>query len=626
MTSQISSAFIASGPVSKSSMRGALDTAKAEISKLQEVGPFSVGTTGGTASAFTGTMPANSNLTLTDGLTALVRFHVRPAANASFQLGALTAKTIKYRQMNGTAASITASFPAGTLGRLTYSSTDDCWLLEAIGVAAREFWVDDFGGVGDNATDDYAAINAAITAAKNAGGGVVKLTSGKQYRYNTPIVIDGRAVVIEGDTRTHYQVANGANLIYNGPATGTWITIAGTVDGCMIRNVHLRKASTLTLSGGYAVSIAGVTWVVLENVKIAEGWNGVEILSSGTRLMYVNMINMDGAYGVRIYNTNAQPIAGTWLTNVVVGGRATPTNLVGFSIEGNVQTTYMREGCYVNTAKIGVQTLAAGGYMPQYLDSFETTCEGCSDDGFNFTNGAFFTFGNSRVLSSGLTAQGGTPGYSYRFGAGLRGLMLFTNCRAGSQGKHGYHILASAYAVRYAFIDCSAINCSLNTTNTDYGMFIAANATNVTVIGGHFGGNNWADISSATQYGGIGVGVGATGVVLVGVDLRGNVTRNLIDNGTGTKVIGCLGFVGEAQGSFTGSTDGSGNLVIPHGLDYNPVSCQLTLVGATGAVAVRLVSVGGVNINAQVYNTSTGAGVATTSYTVQWRVATARAL
>jgi hypothetical protein len=143
MTSQISSTFIAAGPVSKSDMRLALNTAQAEISRLQGVGPFYLSTVGGTAAAVTGTIGSGATIpALTDGLTVLFRAPVNISTGASFQLNALTPKLIRFFNEKVLTSIYSGMVDTGMLLSLTYTGADDCWILDlptsrSVGIVER---------------------------------------------------------------------------------------------------------------------------------------------------------------------------------------------------------------------------------------------------------------------------------------------------------------------------------------------------------------------------------------------------------------------------------------------------------------------------------------------------------
>lgn len=481
----------------------------------------------------------------------------------------------------------------------------------------------DFGAINDGVTDSTAAIQAAINRAILDGGNTVLIPEGPGF-VHTGLTINGRGVVIDGGGRTHNQTAFGANLIYNGSATGTWLTVSGPCEGAQIKNLHLRKAAPLTLTDGWAIDITGSTLVDVSNVKIAECWNCINIHEiSAVTLTRVGIYNADGTYGVRIACDSATPTSGINIVKVIAGGRAHGQNFVGLTIEGNVQTVYVK-GFYCNLAKIGIFTNSLSGRSPLFLEFDEASCERCSDDAVRIYYGGFISFLRSRILTSGLTAYGGTPGVGFNFGASLTGLVTLTECRVGSQGKHGYSISASS--ARITLLNCAALNCSFNSAGVDYGLFIGAGADGVQVIGGQYGGDNFGDVSSPRQKFGIGVGSGATNTVIVGADVRGNVTGGMVDNGTGTKIRGVVGWESEAAGTASGVTpDGAGNVSIPHGLSNNASYASVGLLGDTVGTGVEVQALGATNITARFYNEATGADVTSGTFDVMWHARTTRA-
>lgn len=73
------------------------------------------------------------------------------------------------------------------------------------------------------------------------------------------------------------------------------------------------------------------------------------------------------------------------------------------------------------------------------------------------------------------------------------------------------------------------------------------------------------------------------------------------------------------QGRFTGATNASGQVTIPHGLGVTPTSVQVTPVGSASQVACLQSAPTSTNINATIRNVaSAGAVVASTVVNVDW--------
>lgn len=108
------------------------------------------------------------------------------------------------------------------------------------------FDVRDFGAEGDGATDDTAALAAAISAAQTAGG-VVYLSAGT-YRTTAGLAVNPRRVVLRGDgpqcttiaaQGTGYALTLGwdnTEPVYRGPVTALeGISLTGTGDGLALQ-------------------------------------------------------------------------------------------------------------------------------------------------------------------------------------------------------------------------------------------------------------------------------------------------------------------------------------------------------------------------------------------------------
>ena len=105
----------------------------------------------------------------------------------------------------------------------------------------RPIHVRDFGAVGNGLADDAPAIQAAINALKNSGGGILQFGP-RVYRIASPIVINGVTVTLQGSGFTE-----GPN-----EANGTWFkidqtgftpfTFSGTMArGSMVRDIAIRQ-------------------------------------------------------------------------------------------------------------------------------------------------------------------------------------------------------------------------------------------------------------------------------------------------------------------------------------------------------------------------------------------------
>ncbi|RAZ83191.1 hypothetical protein DPM33_32940 [Mesorhizobium hawassense] len=113
--------------------------------------------------------------------------------------------------------------------------------------------LEDFGGKGDDSTDNLTAFQYANTYLVANGGGVIRLRRGGIYRLSAAVTL-GNAVSVLGD---HY-----ASIIKTTSATADMLILGGN---CVVRGVTF--ATTVTRTGGRAIGIDSVGQVlVYENL------------------------------------------------------------------------------------------------------------------------------------------------------------------------------------------------------------------------------------------------------------------------------------------------------------------------------------------------------------------------
>ncbi len=180
-------------------------------------------------------------------------------------------------------------------------------------VAGPVFHVADFGAVPNTEADSTAAIQAAINAAGEAGGGVVQLAAGT-YRVapgssNAALVIAHSGVVLRGEgmdqsffLNTETRMRGKSVVLVRPPSGGNWTTVVGNSDVAITHPLTgptriIPVADTSAFSEGDWVTLrADVTEAFIDDLNMSHIWDSREKRDSlGGPVFYRQILAIDRA-------------------------------------------------------------------------------------------------------------------------------------------------------------------------------------------------------------------------------------------------------------------------------------------------------------------------------------------
>ena len=159
-----------------------------------------------------------------------------------------------------------------------------------------------YGAKGDGATDDYAAITAAIAAAYAAGGGIVWLPpTGAAYLIKTGLNLLAGVKLLGAGTAC--LNGSGTTIVSSWAQTGTWINCTDTVNPA----VTIGTATT----PAHGASVVGINFVYSQPAQTS-GWTPTlypwTLLIQSDLVVVENVWIIGAAYGVNLNNPNTYGI------------------------------------------------------------------------------------------------------------------------------------------------------------------------------------------------------------------------------------------------------------------------------------------------------------------------------
>ena len=464
---------------------------------------------------------------------------------------------------------------------------------------------DTTAGIAGN--DDTDSVTKAIADALTGRVHRVRVPKGI-FNLTAPITITGGGIHLEGDGNASYKSSSttaanpqGTGSMFHLAHTGKGFIVASGGDspngsGMRFSNIGTMRDQPIPTSGAFTPVASDFDFVVenidttFESVLLLNAYNGI-VSSAGTRLTIAGLrgqplnigLQIDRSYDVcRLCDIHFWPY---WTSNVevwkwmVANATAIILGRVDNPMLSNIFGIFYRNGILVrNTADDS--TLGPGG-----TTSF---LQGCNVQ-FDSTQTALFVDSST----SAFTAQ-----FTNLIGQGIGA----SDALIGSVGNNSGVVLAGAAAV----VDINNLQLTQHKANS-----IQVTGINNVLRIANANFTNWNASSSGFPAVDVSVGAGSTAEFL---------NKPKIYNGTyGGEMFDASGRVHSplARGRFDGSTDSSGNIVVPHTGQATPVEVFLQMIVCPLGTVVRVDTFTDMAFTAHLSNGS-GAALASTAVAFAW--------
>ena len=403
--------------------------------------------------------------------------------------------------------------------------------------------VKNFGASGDNITNDTTSVYNAIAFIQSLSfkprlyfpAGIYKIEGGALQT-----ILTGQTICGDG--------ARASILTPFG--TAPLFKIHGSVSGGRSADVTICDIGidAVNMISDYAISVDFAQNVRFQNVLLANPYNAISVRQAGNvvfRDVWVDGVR--GPIGVYAYASNAarngqnDQIDVLVFDNVIVqstyvpGDGAATTDLV--ILDGRVHTVQL-DGLRLLSAKRGIVTQntpgLAANFVPRFITGTALEIERMWEEGANFQFLADFWVDNLFVAGSD-SADG------VKIGSAVYGWRV-------NKGSVSSNWLNGIYVSNATDVDISNMtvyNNSLVGASIKSGVYVAGSGT-IQISGGFIGKNYSVPSYTEKQKHGVALDAGFSGTILLkNVDLRGNDTAALYDNGTSSvysEVSACPGY------------------------------------------------------------------------------------
>jgi hypothetical protein len=456
--------------------------------------------------------------------------------------------------------------------------------------------VKDFGAVGDGATDDTAAIQAAIAGA--VSNATIYFPSGA-YKISASINVISNGILLKGDGR----MATGINptsasidaFHFGGGAVGSGPYRSG-IEGMQISNPRKGVWFDKGCTNCYArdLYITGAAVGIQNNGDYTVNPKNDNIITSLHRVEVENFTQ----YGFYFYHCGDAYISECQTTGSNLSGKA-------MMVDSGVTAIYASRCNFLSSAT-GIEINDSVGISPN-PGSFRTQPgqmffsdvlgDTCTNYGWNISNAYQVTLTN-------CWGGGSTAGVGINIGAASKEITL-NGCRALGNSQHGIVLGANANS-RVKVIGCHSYSNGYATSNTYDGVYVTAGAGNFLIEGCQCYNDTGMGLSETQRYG-INIDTGATDYFVVSGNVNmNNLTGGLRDASTGSNKQ-LFGNIPKEENSaiYLGNSSSSLHGIYQGFTTWDPANCP------DGSIQVVGVTVTGAAVGMQAlasFTSITGAG------------------
>ncbi len=581
MSTNHHTAYVFGGPLTSAAMEAPLGQLDAAIASV-------IATGSGTATTLTAQALAGQA-----SLTVASSAGFAPGDPIYIGTGATFESRIVNTVPNGTTITVTVNL-SNTYASGTPVTKSPIEIVDARGsyttlggrvgaIEGRVYDAKRYGAKGDGATDDRAAIQAAIDAANAAGGGIVFLPPGNYLIASSAILVKSNVLLAgSGWGCKITQASNNPCVQFNTAATKVGVRdlqVVGTNNGAHTANygVYGDTITDVAVENVYAslcergIVFTGSTAIRIDGCRVVGGRtsaNGTidlnacfELLVAGCHVSATtgscHGIDVRGQSGeVRIIGNHLETIANaaivlsgtTSLLGAVIEANIIIDPAYGVIVENTAQRFVVAANSIFSPSAVGILISNGGTAAPNGVVA-NNVVRDAGDHGIHVFDCSYIVVSGNRVsvfVNDGIRINGGA-------GANLGGLCLGNIVTDGSATTGAaIRVLNTGTAGGFP------ITGNLVRNTAGYGIrvegterlpisgntVIDADNTGVLLIGGisidgtshrcAITGNSSYRTTGTKQDHGVHISTGATNCLIVGNNLYQNTTSGILDNGTGT--------------------------------------------------------------------------------------------
>ena len=402
--------------------------------------------------------------------------------------------------------------------------------------------VKDFGALGDDATDDTAAIQAAINSLANGSvgdGGVVYLPPGV-YRIAAPLTFMSNAysITLKGST-THFPVGTFGGSIIRNTGAGDAIEIINSMS-ITITNLGIDHTSSSAGTAISATSTASKQGITVDQVYILNHSKGIDFIGYANSIIRNTEIrdqpnNINSTHAILLKKGGDARQDQIRLENVIVegetpAGSGNPHNhSVGLKVEDWTNSIWVKDCAFLRMTNgieydqsVGGRVATAGAF--HRIEN--TDVDHCRNNGMFFDGGYAIWVQNCYIGSNGYPS-GSVSASGLVTGENFKGTMWINNADCRGNSLYGL-----AFNVNHTKIHINSCHVGDNGTaqpSSSAGIYALDGANDITIMGGQCGGDNYGHhTNSSNQQNGIKFnGDNHQRIVIHGVDVTCNISTGI---------------------------------------------------------------------------------------------------